>query len=54
MAGAIGTALTRRYFDLGWMDRTKRSQAVTVTALGRRGLRETFGLDASERGDNAK
>ena len=54
IAGAVGTALTRRYFDLGWMEQTKRGQAVMVTGLGRRGLRETFGLDASERGDNAK
>lgn len=53
LAGAVGTAITKRYFDLGWMERTKRSQAITVTALGRRGLRETFGVDASERSDNS-
>jgi DNA-binding transcriptional ArsR family regulator len=54
IAGAVGTAITRRYFELGWLERTKRSQAITLTALGRRGLRDTFGLDASERDDNAK
>jgi DNA-binding transcriptional ArsR family regulator len=54
IAGAVGAAITRRYFDLGWLERTKRSQAITVTASGRRGLRDTFGLDASERGDNTK
>jgi DNA-binding transcriptional ArsR family regulator len=54
IAGAVGTALTRRYFDLGWMEQTRRGQAVAVTALGRRGLRETFGVDASERGGNEK
>jgi hypothetical protein len=36
------------------MEQTRRGQAVAVTALGRRGLREAFGLDALERGDNAK
>ena len=47
LAGAVGTALTKRYFDLGWIGRTKRSHAVIVTPLGRRGFRETFGIDAS-------
>jgi regulatory ArsR family protein len=53
IAGAVGAAITKRCFDLGWLERTKRSRAITVTALGRRGLRETLGLDASERGDYA-
>jgi DNA-binding transcriptional ArsR family regulator len=48
IAGAVGVAITKRYFDLGWMERIKRSHAVLVTPLGRRGLRETFGIEASE------
>jgi DNA-binding transcriptional ArsR family regulator len=48
IAGAVGAAIARRYFDLGWMERMKRSQAVIVTPLGRRGFRETFGIDTSE------
>ena len=51
IAGALGAAMTKRYFDLGWMERTKRSHAVIVTPLGRRGFRETFGIDASAPGD---
>ena len=50
IAGAIGAAITRRYFDLGWMERTKGSQAVVVTPLGRRGFLRTFGIDASDPG----
>jgi len=50
IAGALGAAITNRFFDLGWMQRMKRSHAVIVTPLGRRGLQETFGIDASERG----
>jgi DNA-binding transcriptional ArsR family regulator len=50
IAGAIGAAITRRYFDLGWMERMKHSQAVIVTPLGRRGFLKTFGIDASESG----
>jgi len=51
IAGAIGAGLTQRYFDLGWMERMKRSHAVIVTPSGRRGFRETFGIDASESAD---
>lgn len=47
IAGAVGAAITRRYFDLGWMQRMKRSHAVIVTPLGRQGFQETFGIDAS-------
>jgi hypothetical protein len=45
IAGAIGAALTRRYFDLGWIERIKYSRAVVVTPSGRRGFRETFGIE---------
>jgi DNA-binding transcriptional ArsR family regulator len=50
IAGAVGAAITRRYFELGWMERTKSSHAVIVTPVGRRGFRKTFGIDASEPG----
>src|SRR5262245_14709454 len=51
IAGAVGVAITRRYFDLGWMERMKHSQAVVVTPAGRLGFRKTFGIDASDPGD---
>jgi len=54
IAGAVGAAMTKRYFDLGWMQRLERSHAVVVTALGRRGFQQTFGIDASEPGDRKK
>jgi len=54
IAGAIGAAMTKRYFDLGWMERMKRSHAVIVTPLGRWGFLETFGIDASALGDPRK
>ena len=54
IAGAAGAAITTRYFDLGWLERMKRSHAVIVTPSGRRGFRETFGIDASEPGDRRK
>jgi len=50
VAGALGVAMTTRYFELGWMERMPRGHAVIVTPRGRRGLRETFGIDGSEPG----
>jgi DNA-binding transcriptional ArsR family regulator len=44
IAGVLGAAITKRCFDLGWIQRTKRSHAVIVTTSGRRGFK-TFGLD---------
>jgi len=44
MAGAVGAAITTRFFDLGWMERTKENHAVVVTPVGQRGFRKTFGI----------
>jgi hypothetical protein len=54
IAGAVGAAITKRYFDLGWMERLNRSHAVSVTPSGRRGFLKTFGIDASEAADRRK
>ncbi len=51
LAGAIGAALTKRCFDLGWMERARGTHAVVVTPSGRRGFLETFGIDTSEPGE---
>ncbi|MBI1774629.1 MAG: winged helix-turn-helix transcriptional regulator [Proteobacteria bacterium] len=48
IAGAIGAALATRCFDLKWIERVKDSRAVTITASGRRGLAESFGLELAE------
>jgi DNA-binding transcriptional ArsR family regulator len=49
IAGAVGAALAARCFDLGWLQRIRDTRAVTVTAKGRAGLRETFGIDFAPR-----
>ena len=46
IAGAVGAAITERYFELGWMERMKHSHAVVVTPRGRRAFRKTFGIEA--------
>jgi DNA-binding transcriptional ArsR family regulator len=48
LAGAVGAALTQRYFDLGWIERMQDSRAVLVTPCGRRGFLETFGIEVPE------
>ena len=45
LAGALGAALTDRFFDLAWIRRAERSRAVHVTDEGRKGLAEVFGVD---------
>jgi len=44
IAGALGAALYRHMFALGWIEREK-GRAITVTPAGRRGLAGAFGLD---------
>lgn len=39
LAGHLGVTLTRRLFELGWVERTERARAVAVTAAGRHELR---------------
>jgi hypothetical protein len=40
----MGVAITKRCFDLAWIERMKRSHAVIVTPSGRRGFLKTFGI----------
>lgn len=38
LAGKLGVALTKRLFELDWIDRTERRRTVQVTKVGRREL----------------
>jgi DNA-binding transcriptional ArsR family regulator len=44
LAGAVGAAIAARCSDLGWIARMRDSRAVTVTAQGRDGFAEVFGV----------
>jgi DNA-binding transcriptional ArsR family regulator len=46
VAGALGTALLSFLFEKGWLERMAGSRAVQVTAAGRRGLKNAFGVTA--------
>jgi hypothetical protein len=52
IAGAVGAALTKRCFALGWTERMKHSSAVMVTASGKHGFMETFGIGVPEETGN--
>ncbi len=44
LAGAVGAGLARRLFELGWIERVRDTRALTITPLGSKGLRESFGI----------
>jgi DNA-binding transcriptional ArsR family regulator len=44
LAGSLGAALCRRYFDAGWIERVGRGRAVRVTAAGQDAFAAAFGL----------
>ena len=46
LAGALGAALLDHFLAEGWLRRRTGTRAVTVTARGRRGLEECFGVSA--------
>jgi hypothetical protein len=52
IGGAVGAALANRCFDLGWAERMRHNRAVIVTASGKRGFLETFGIGAPEENGN--
>jgi DNA-binding transcriptional ArsR family regulator len=45
LAGAIGAALAGRFLEVGWIERTAHSRAVTPTPAGRVQLRQTLGIE---------
>jgi DNA-binding transcriptional ArsR family regulator len=50
LAGALGTGLAERCFELGWIAHIRDSRALKISAKGEKGFDEVFGvkLDAAE------
>ncbi len=44
LAGSLGAALTRRLFELQWIERLPDGRAVRITPAGIKGMSEEFGL----------
>jgi DNA-binding transcriptional ArsR family regulator len=44
VAGFVGAEIWRRALELGWLRQPRGTRAVTLTAAGTRGLRDTFGV----------
>jgi DNA-binding transcriptional ArsR family regulator len=53
IGGAVGAALTNRFFELGWTERMQHSRAIAVTASGKHGFLETFGITVAGENGNA-
>jgi DNA-binding transcriptional ArsR family regulator len=47
LAGALGTALAGRCFELGWIVRIRDSRALKIPAKGERGFSDVFGVTLS-------
>jgi hypothetical protein len=42
IAGALGTAIAERAFELGWIERVRDRFALSITAGGKKGFAEVF------------
>jgi DNA-binding transcriptional ArsR family regulator len=45
VAGLVGAEIWRRCLKLGWLARGRDTRAISVTPAGRRGFRDTLGID---------
>ena len=50
VAGLVGAEIWRRCLGLGWLARERDSRALRLTAAGKRGLSEPFGIDLTSEG----
>lgn len=48
IAGLLGAAMCRRFFDLGWVERRRDTRALTISAVGSRGFADSFGFHLPE------
>ncbi|TRZ40112.1 ArsR family transcriptional regulator [Niallia circulans] len=45
LGGALGNGLFERYLELGWIESKANSREITITAFGKAGFKEFFGLE---------
>ncbi len=47
LAGPLGNGIHKRFLELGWVRSHLDSRAISVTKVGHKGFRSTFGIDVS-------
>lgn len=50
VAGLVGAAIWRRCLELGWLTRQRDTRALRLTAAGKAGLLDSFGVDLAHDG----
>jgi DNA-binding transcriptional ArsR family regulator len=50
VAGLVGAQIWRRSLELGWLTRQRDSRALRLTAAGKTGLLDAFGVDLTQAG----
>jgi DNA-binding transcriptional ArsR family regulator len=48
IAGLLGASMCRRFLDLGWVERRRDTRALTISAAGKSGFAENFGLQLTD------
>ncbi len=50
VAGLVGAQIWRRCLELGWLTRQRDSRALRLTAAGKSGLLDSFGVELTHEG----
>jgi hypothetical protein len=45
LAGQVGAAICQHCLEIGWLARERDTRAVRITAAGRRGFHDIFGVE---------
>jgi DNA-binding transcriptional ArsR family regulator len=54
VAGHVGAEIYRRSTELGWVTQRRGARTITITPAGRRGFRETLGIDLDKPPDTER
>jgi hypothetical protein len=49
VGSAVGAAMTRRFFELGWITRKKDTRAINISTFGQGQFQRTFGISLADK-----